>query len=219
MFILPVEEGNPTRRFPLVNVLLIAANVWIFFRTLLGDAPHDIVLARGFVPARPEASDVLTSMFLHGGLAHLAGNMYFLYVFGDNVEDRLGKARYLLFYLLCGTGAVAAQWWHDPFSTVPMIGASGAISGVCALYMLMFPGVPFRWVFFFLVWPVLSIPSNALMVVGLWFVQQYLMAVWTPISVEGGVAFWAHVGGFVTGVVLYVLLGPKAPKRRRRVDG
>jgi len=215
MFILPVEEGHPTRRFPLVNVLLIVANVWVFLKTAIHPAYERLVLTHGFIPAAPTLPDVATSMFLHGGLAHLAGNMYFLYVFGDNVEDRLGRGRFLLFYFLCGLGAVFLQWWHDPFSPVPMIGASGAISGVCALYMLMFPNVPFRWVFFFIVWPLFSIPTNALMVVGLWFAQQYLMAVWTPATVQGGVAFWAHVGGFATGVLLFAFFTPKAPKRKR----
>jgi len=215
MFILPVEEDNLTKRFPLVNVLLIALNIWCYFKTATHPAYEQILFQRGFIPAHPHLNDAVTSMFLHGGVAHLLGNMYFLFVFGDNVEDRLGKFRYLLFYLLCGLGAVALQWGRDPLSSVPMIGASGAISGICALYMVMFPTARFRWVFFFLIWPLFSIPTNALMVVGLWFAEQYLMAVWTPVTVQGGVAFWAHVGGFVTGIVLYVFLGPKARKRRK----
>jgi membrane associated rhomboid family serine protease len=215
MFILPVEEGNPTRRFPFFNVLLIVLNVWIFFKTALHPSYERIIHVFGFTPAHPSITTLVTSMFLHGGFVHLLGNMYFLFVFGDNVEDKLGRFRYLVAYFLCGTGAVLLQWRQDPASLIPMIGASGAISGICALYMMMFPTVSFRWVFFLFFWPLFSIPTNALMVVGLWFTQQYLMAVWTPAG-AGGVAFWAHVGGFGTGILFFVLFGPRIRSRRRQ---
>jgi len=131
--------------------------------------------------------------------------MYFLYVFGDNVEDRLGKFKYLLAYFLSGFGAVFLQYTMAPHSNIPMIGASGAISGICALYMTMFPWHKMRLQFFFILFPLFSIPARAFFVVGIWFLEQYLMATMVP-AAAGGVAFWAHVGGFMTGIALFPFL-------------
>jgi len=201
-FVLPVEEGAKPKKFPLINSLLIAVNIYVFFKTA-GQVHFDQLMMRyGFIPAHPHFQDILTSMFLHGGLAHLIGNMYFLYVFGDNVENRLGKLTYLVTYILCGFGACLLQYMASPHSTIPMIGASGAISGVCALYMVMFPWQKMRFQFFFLIFPIFGIPARAFVVVGLWIFEQYWMATSTFAS-EGGIAFWAHVGGFLTGILLF----------------
>jgi len=212
MFILPIDEGRPPRKFPLVNLSLIVLNVYFFLNTATQTSFERIVWQHGFTPAHPHLQDIFSSMFLHGGWAHLIGNMYFLYVFGNNVEDRLGKRNYLLTYFACGIGAALTQYFANPNSAVPMIGASGAISGVCALYMLMFPWNKMRLQFFFLIFPIFSIPARAFFVVGFWFLEQYFMARLVPVG-SGGVAFWAHVGGFLTGIALFPFVFSKKTGR------
>lgn len=212
MFILPIQEGNPPKKFPLVNVLLILLNTYIFLKTASQYSFEHVVWHYGFISAHPHFTDVFTSMFLHANLLHLIGNMYFLYVFGDNVEDRLGKANYLIAYLLAGIGACYLQYLVDPRSTLPLIGASGAISGICALYMVIFPWQKMRLQFFFLIFPIFSIGTRAFFVVGFWFLEQYFMAAHSDPS-TGGVAFWAHVGGFFTGIVLSFILVPRKKVR------
>lgn len=207
MFILPIEEARPPKKFPFINLLLIGVNLYVFYRTGFSSHFEQLIWRYGFIPAHPHFRDAFSSMFMHAGLLHLFGNMYFLYVFGGNVEDRLGHLNYLITYFLCGSGAVFLQFWAAPHSMVPMIGASGAISGVCALYMVMFPWNKMRLQFFFLIFPLFSIPMRAIFVVGLWFLIQYLMAVGTPVG-SGGVAFWAHVGGFLTGLLAVPFMSP-----------
>jgi membrane associated rhomboid family serine protease len=204
-FFLPMQEGNPPKKFPLVNVSLIVLNIYFFVKTASRRSFEQIVWQNGFIPAHPHFQNVLSSMFLHAGWAHLLGNMYFLYVFGDNVEDRLGKLNYLIAYLLSGFGACYLQYWVDPHSALPLIGASGAISGICALYMLIFPWQKMRLQFFFLIFPIFAIPARAFFVVGFWFLEQYFMAILSDPAM-GGVAFWAHVGGFLTGILLFSFL-------------
>lgn len=206
-FFLPVQEGNPPKKFPLVNVLLIMLNCYIFFKTAMRPSFEKIIWHYGFTPAHPHFKDVFSSMFLHANLLHLIGNMYFLYVFGDNVEDRLGHFNYLLAYFLSGLGACYLQYMVDPHSTLPLVGASGAISGICALYMVLFPWQKMRLQFFFLIFPIFSIPARAFFVVGFWFLEQYFMATLSDPHM-GGVAFWAHVGGFLTGILLFPFLRP-----------
>ncbi len=220
----PLRDTVRARSFPIVNWLLIALNVLIFI-VLLGLGPQAEAWANalGVVPERllrhfdlHNALTLLTSMFLHGGWAHLFSNMFALYIFGDNVEDRMGSGRYLLFYLLCGVVAALVHVVFNPRSTVPTIGASGAISGVLAAYLLFFPFarvitlVPL----FFLPWFV-EIP--ALLYIGLWFISQLLNGFLTIISgmqAFGGVAWWAHVGGFVAGLVAAPLFGRRRYIRR-----
>ncbi|HUO56999.1 MAG TPA: rhomboid family intramembrane serine protease [bacterium] len=204
MFILPIQEGNPPKKFPLINALLITGNIYVFFKTFFLPNYEQYIFAHGFIPAHPHFQNVLSSMFLHAGFGHLLGNMYFLYVFGDKVEERLGKLNYLFAYLLSGLGACYLQYSVNPHSTLPMIGASGAISGICALYMMMFPWQKMRLQFFILIFPIFSIPARAFFVVGIWFLEQYFMATHVDPAM-GGVAFWAHVGGFFTGILLFTL--------------
>lgn len=206
-FFLPVQEGNPPKKFPLANVLLITLNCYVFFKTAMRYNFEHIIWTYGFTPAHPHFGNVFSSMFLHAGLLHLIGNMYFLYVFGDNVEDRLGRFNYLLAYFLSGIGACYLQYTVDPHSTLPLVGASGAISGICALYMVLFPWQKMRLQFFFIIFPIFSIPARAFFVVGIWFLEQYFMAAVSNPSM-GGVAFWAHVGGFLTGILLFPFLTP-----------
>ncbi|HVZ79884.1 MAG TPA: rhomboid family intramembrane serine protease [bacterium] len=206
-FVLPVQEGNPPKKFPFVNLGLIALNFYVFFRTFFRPDFDRLVDLHGFVPLHPHLRDVLTSMFLHAGFAHLLGNMYFLYVFGDMVEAKIGRANYLLAYLLSGLGACYLQFAVDPRSPIPLVGASGAISGICALYMIYFPWQRMRLQFFFLIFPLFSLPARAFLVVGFWILEQYLMAV-SSTPQMGGVAFWAHVGGFLTGIALLFFVTP-----------
>jgi membrane associated rhomboid family serine protease len=206
-FVLPVEDGKPAKRFPLANWVLIGLNCYYFYKSMMLPNFEAYVWHHGFIPAHPYPRDILTSMFLHAGLIHLLGNMYFLYVFGEKVEDRLGAFRYVIAYLLSGFGAAWVQYSVNPHSAIPMIGASGAISGICALYMIFFPWQKMRLQFFFLIFPIFSIPARAFFVVGFWFLEQYLLAAGSPVN-QGGVAFWAHVGGFFSGMLLSVLLDP-----------
>ncbi len=214
---IPLRDINPSRSTPIVTLALIALNTMIFFYQLSLDRTSQTALlyGLGFVPARlpmilrsPEMSflDALlplwTSMFLHGGFLHLLGNMWFLWVFGDNVEDRLGHLRFLGFYLLCGTGAGLAHALVELSSTVPTVGASGAVSGVLGAYFVLFPRsrvitlVPLLFVFF-------TVRLPAMVVLGYWFLIQFFSGLGTlggePTT---GVAWWAHIGGFVFGVVL-----------------
>jgi membrane associated rhomboid family serine protease len=211
--VLPIRDNLPTRTPSFVNYALIAANVVVFGWKLAqlqnGVSEAALTYHWGLVPARvaldPAAAVIttFTSMFMHGGFAHIGGNMLFLYIFGDNVEDALGHVRYLAFYLVGGVWAATAQVVVDPSSTMPMVGASGAISAVLAAYGLLYPRSPVLvvnpvlplWFFFglFLQFP-------AWLVIGEYFVVNLWDALTN--SQQGGVAFSAHVGGFIAGAVL-----------------
>jgi membrane associated rhomboid family serine protease len=214
--VIPLRDDNPSSITPLVSYTLIGLCVLVFlWQMTLGAAGEAAVYALGVIPAvllqdaqlPPEIQlvspwmSVFTSMFLHGGFLHLAGNMLFLYIFGDNVEDSMGHARFIVFYLLCGVAAVFAQALPEPASTVPMIGASGAISGVLGAYMLLFPHarvlvlVPLGFIM-----QTLRLP--ALWVLALWFGMQLLSNTMAGGAGGGGVAFRAHIGGFIAGMAL-----------------
>lgn len=222
---LPIRDHLPTRTVPFVNYALIAANVAVFGMMALavGNGADAEQLTRQFalVPGElvsdpvSNAFTLLTHMFMHAGLAHIAGNMLFLWIFGDNVEDALGHARYLVFYLLCGLVAAFAQIAVSPFSTVPMVGASGAIAGVLAAYAVLYPRspitvlnpIPLLW----LVWGFfLSLP--AWLVIAEFFVVN-LWNAFAPSNPTGGVAFVAHIGGFIAGILLLFVL-----RKNERVD-
>src|SRR5712691_5414609 len=217
---LPLSDRNPSRTTPVVNYLLIAANVLVFLWELsLGpDIERDLFIV-SFVPARFWVAPfypvnlirILMSMFLHGGWLHLGGNMLFLWIFGDNIEDRLGHLTYLAFYLICGIVANLAQVEVDPTSVVPAVGASGAIAGVLGAYAVTFPGAQIRVLVPILFFFVLEVP--AFLMIGIWFVTQFFsgVAALTAASMQSaGIAWWAHVGGFVCGIVLMVIL-PQNP--------
>jgi membrane associated rhomboid family serine protease len=211
----PLSDDNPRQSTPIVTWTLIGACILVFLWQLsLGASGEAAFYGFGMIPARlfgeaelpaniPSVSPtatIFTSMFMHGGLLHLGGNMLFLWIFGDNVEDSMGRVRYLVFYLLSGVAAALTQAWIEPASTIPMVGASGAISGVLGAYILLHPQATVRTLVilgFFVT--VVHIP--ALIVLGLWFAMQFFSAFATPVG-DGGVAFWAHVGGFVAGLVL-----------------
>jgi membrane associated rhomboid family serine protease len=211
---IPLRDTIPSARVPLVNLALIAANVAVFgYEMSLGREAEEFLHTYGLVPRRFAFPDLVTSMFLHGGLGHLLGNMLFLYIFGDNVEDRLGHLRYLVFYLLCGLAAGTAQALVNPESDVPMVGASGAIAGVSGAYFLFFPRariVTLVPIFIFL--HVVEIPAVFFLLI--WFVWQLMSGVATlGAAAAGGVAFWAHVGGFASGMLFGPILGRRQAAR------
>ena len=211
----PLHDDNPTRTVPYVTVTLIAACVAVFFWQLsLGQANNSAVFSFGVIPAvlfdiklPPVGLDVLpawmtivTSMFLHGGWMHLIGNMLYLWIFGDNVEDVMGHRRFILFYLICGGAAVMAHALLNPASEIPMIGASGAISGVLGAYLLLYPHARVLVVIPIFIF-IHSTRIAAGWVLGFWFMLQIFYSL-ADTSQQGGVAFAAHVGGFVAGLVL-----------------
>jgi membrane associated rhomboid family serine protease len=227
MLTIPLYDDNPTVRTPVVTIALIAACVMVFLWQLGLDPREEAAAAYalGLVPAVlfgvadlppelalvPAWTTILTSMFLHGGLLHLAGNMLFLWIFGNNVEDTLGRVRFLLFYVLCGVAAAMAQALSNPASEIPMVGASGAIGGVLGAYLVLHPRANVRVLFWFLIF-VRLINVPAMVLIGLWFVMQVMGGLATPASPTGGVAFWAHVGGFLAGIVLVVVMRPRGTR-------
>ncbi len=216
---IPLKDLNPRLTTPFMTLLIIVANVGVFlYQASLGQpAGQALAYVYGIIPARiPEAFTthsvtlpqaflpLLTSMFLHGGWFHLIGNMWFLWIFGDNIEDQFGHFGYLLFYLVCGIGAGVAHAVMNLGSSVPAVGASGAISGVMGAYMVFFPRsrvltlVPLLFLFF-------TVQLPAVVVLGYWFLIQFLSGLGSlGLHTDSGVAFWAHIGGFVLGVVAAV---------------
>jgi membrane associated rhomboid family serine protease len=220
--LIPLRDHNPRQRFPVLTVVLIGVNLLVYLWELslpeparrnlalvAGALPREITSLRDYWPPDlvPVPLTVLTSMFLHGGWLHVLGNMWFLWLFGDNLEDRMGSVRFLIYYLLTGTVAAAAQSFMMPSSPVPMIGASGAVAGVLGGYVLTFPHarvttlIPIP-----IFWQIAAVP--AWIFLGIWFLSQFFIG-------EGsGIAWMAHVGGFLAGIALVRLLSP----RRRPED-
>lgn len=214
---IPIRDVIPSRTTPVITIALLVLNAAVFLVSPALDSPafEQFVRTWGVTPATFEWSAVFTSMFMHGGWMHLGSNLLFLWIFGDNVEDRMGHGRYLAFYLLCGSVAVGAQVLAEPQSSVPMVGASGAIAGVLGAYIVMFPhSRVLTLVPLFIFVTFIEIPAGILL--GLWFAMQLLSGVGSLMVVQpedmGGVAFWAHAGGFVTGVLLVFLF--QRPERR-----
>jgi membrane associated rhomboid family serine protease len=211
---IPLRDVIPSRTTPWVTFALIGLNIAVYLWGLtLGERGYEeLLLTYGLVPADFSWLTLLTSMFLHGGLGHVASNLLSLWIFGDNVEDRFGHGRFLVFYLLAGTAAALAQVWANPASTIPLVGASGAISGVMGAYLVMFPHSRILvLLFLFLFIDIIEIP--ALVYLGVWFLYQILSGMG---SANGGgemIAFWAHVGGFTTGLVLVFIF--RQPEREQ----
>jgi membrane associated rhomboid family serine protease len=204
----PVSDVIPSRTTPYVTIGIIVLNVLAFFFELqLSDTQLQLfVQAYGVIPATFSWPTVLTSMFLHSGWLHIFGNMLYLWIFGDNVEDRFGHVLYLLFYLLCGTAAAVGQAITQPYSVVPMIGASGAIAGIMGAYFVLFPhSRVLTAVFIIFILDLIEIP--AIFFLGIWFLMQFFSGFGSigSSAAEGGVAFWAHVVGFIVGAACGVL--------------
>jgi membrane associated rhomboid family serine protease len=238
----PYKDDNPTELAPIVTVGIVAANVlvWLFVQGMgaaeplvrsvcdLGLVPGELLrtakpgsgveLAPGLfclVDVQPHYSTLLTSMFMHGGWLHLIGNMVFLWVFGNNIEDVMGHGRFIVFYLLCGVAAAAAQMLVGPNSIVPMVGASGAISGVLGAYLLLYPRVRVHTLLF-LGFYVTTVTLPAYVMLGYWALLQLLGGLVSLSGVErGGVAFFAHIGGFVAGLILIRFFASEDALRRR----
>ena len=231
---IPLADENPSGRRPYVVYVLIALNVLFYIVDYLGTqvirgVPINGLWNFSLVPAsvvankavyvqygplmvphaglHPQWLTIFTSMFMHGGLLHIGGNMLYLWIFGNNIEDALGHVKFLLFYLACGVFAALAHIYSNPLSTVPTVGASGAIAGVLGAYLYMYPGNSVRTLLMLgWFWDYVEIP--AVLVLGVWFVTQLInLGGSGGFQHGGGVAYWAHVGGFVAGVVLIMLLG------------
>lgn len=219
MFI-PLKDDNPTFRFPFITISLIGLNVFIFLYQVL--SPQGLkyyILKMGAIPwaiTHLKSSifytdifppfTIFSSMFIHAGLFHLLGNMLYLWIFGNNVEDYLGHVKFILFYILCGIGAALTHIIFHPNSTKPMIGASGAIAGVLGAYLILYPFARVHTlVFLFFFIRIVPIPAG--IILSLWFIMQVM-----NIGLGGGIAWFAHIGGFLTGIVLTKLLSSKRKK-------
>jgi membrane associated rhomboid family serine protease len=206
--LIPIRDHNPSHRRPYVTWALVAVNIAVFVLFNLGaedeEALYDLFYTWGMLPISLSGGDgwgtLLTHQFLHGDILHLGSNMLFLWIFGDNLEDALGHWKFLGFYLLSGLGAAALQYGADPQSMIPMVGASGAIAGVLGGYLLLYPRARID-LFLFLIVIFRIIPMPAWLVLGTWFGLQILGGVGEP-GDGGGVAYWAHAGGFIAGLVL-----------------
>jgi membrane associated rhomboid family serine protease len=214
---IPLKDDNPTRRFPVLTILIILINCAVFVYTdILGFGTPRFIYMHSVVPAdivtlggamdrsvMSALSTLITSQFMHGGFLHIGGNMLFLWIFGNNVEDKFGRVLFILFYLGCGVLAALAQVFAAPSSEIPMLGASGAIAGVMGAYLLMFPRarvLTLIWLFIFirLIW----LPASFIIVY--WILIQVLFQISSG-SQQGGVAYLAHIGGFAAGVIFYLI--------------
>jgi membrane associated rhomboid family serine protease len=212
---IPIRDQIPTRRVPYINYILILANIGVFlFQFLAGPNEDALVYEFALIPYNfvnslsiGNISDIFTSMFMHAGLAHIAGNMLYLWIFGDNIEDSMGHGKYLLFYLVGGTVASLTHIITNPSSQIPTVGASGAIAAVLGAYLVLYPQSRVLTIIplgFFI--RMTLIPAS--IVLGMWFVLQLFSGVFSLGGPDvGGVAFWAHIGGFLTGVVVAKLMG------------
>jgi membrane associated rhomboid family serine protease len=216
----PIRDTQPSYSKPVVTVVLIVVNILVFlYEFSLDSFSQNAFMERyALIPDHFRFSNVITSMFLHGGWMHVLGNMWFLWIFGDNIEDILGHVKYLVFYLMCGIAAALTQVFFNPFSRVPMVGASGAIAGVMGAYMIKFPHSRIRTlIFLFIFFTMVDVPAWIMLIY--WFGLQFVGGFESLASAQvaqGGTAFFAHVGGFVAGILFINLLGPAQPYRRRR---
>jgi membrane associated rhomboid family serine protease len=223
---IPLRDDNPSSSAPLVTYLLILLNVAVFlYMVSLGSpaAVERFVVTWGAIPAEitgragggpaAEYPTLVTSMFMHGGWAHLLGNMLYLWIFGDNVEDLMGHGGFLVFYLLAGLAAVWAHILTAPASRIPLVGASGAIAGVLGAYLALFPRAHIiSLVVFGFVWRTVAVP--AMLFLPIWFLMQFVQGLATLGAETAGVAWWAHVGGFAAGFVLVWLFARRRPGRQ-----
>ncbi|RJQ16404.1 MAG: rhomboid family intramembrane serine protease [Nitrospiraceae bacterium] len=213
---IPFKDENPTKIFPFVTIALIVLNTAVlilqsFSRAdsriityAYGAIPNYLLTFEGLQPIHPFLT-VFTSMFMHGGLFHLGGNMLYLWIFGNNIEDRLGHVRFIIFYLLCGLAAAYAHAITDPASQIPMVGASGAVSGILGAYLLLFPHARIHTLIF-LGFFIQVVRLPAILVIGFWIVIQFINGMVSKgFAGQGGIAWFAHIGGFITGLLFVKL--------------
>lgn len=218
---IPIRDHNPSGIKPRVTQVLIALNIAVFVYSnliLKGSAQDQFIFDYSLIPFRlhygARYDTLITAMFLHGGWLHLGGNLLFLWIFGDNVEARLGSGRYVAFYLACGIIAGYAQYLHDPMARYPVIGASGAIAGILGAYLRLYPKARIDVFFFFVIfWKTIPIP--AWVVLGVWIGLQLYQGVLGP-NVNDPVAYWEHIGGFAAGLALSLLARRPAPDQLQR---
>jgi membrane associated rhomboid family serine protease len=234
--VIPIRDTVRSRSLPFATLFIVTVNVYVFMQEIsLGSGiehfMHRWALLPGLYTRWSQLGfsvlspgryiPLITSMFLHGGWAHILGNMLYLWVFGGHVEDRIGHARFLTFYLLCGLAAAAAQIWASPYSMLPIVGASGAIAGVLGGYFVLFPRARILTLIPIFIFPwFVEIP--AFFFLGIWFLMQLLsgtLELGVETAQSGGVAWWAHAGGFLAGIVLVILMPRRAPQRRRFAPG
>jgi membrane associated rhomboid family serine protease len=215
---IPLRDVIPSRTTPYITVTIIVLNAlaWLLELSLPSDVLPVFLQVYGVVPARLHAMTLLTSMFLHGGWMHVIGNMWYLWIFGDNVEDRVGHGRFIVFYLLCGIAAAMGQVVIDPGSTLPTIGASGAIAGVMGAYFVLYPrSRVLTLIPLVIFWEVIEVPAPLLL--GFWFLMQLFSAGAIAVTAStggGGVAFMAHVAGFLTGAgAIFLFRQPERPEQ------
>lgn len=238
---IPLADDNPALTRPYVVYALIALNALVYIAQVLHAFPeqqfamipysvlHNVrvwpvfnqvgqVVGQQGIPTlvQPQWITIFTSMFMHGGFLHIAGNMLFLWVFGNNIEDTLGHVKFLFFYLACGVAAAFAHIYSNPASFIPTVGASGAIAGVLGAYLILYPGARVKTlIMLFFYWDFAEVP--AVYVLGVWFILQLIQGAFGGGGLQGGgVAYWAHVGGFVAGLILVLILGGKRLADRRR---
>jgi membrane associated rhomboid family serine protease len=206
---IPLRDEQRPRSFPFITVAIVIANCWVFAHQWFGGPRlfEKHILSEGLIPVAylrdfgDQYWKIFSAMFMHGGWFHLISNIWFLWVFGDNVEDRMGKVRYLIFYFLTGIISFMTHVFMSPNSAIPLIGASGAIAGVLGAYFLLFPGHRILTLIpIFIFFTTAHVPAAFFL--GYWFLLQFLSAKYSSSAAAGGVAFWAHVGGFVAGLVL-----------------
>ena len=218
---IPLRDVIPSRTTPYITITIITLNAlaWLFELSLPHDTLNEFLTVYGVVPAYFAAPTLITSMFLHGSWSHVLGNMWYLWIFGDNVEDRVGHGRFIVFYLLCGVAAALGQVAVDPASTLPTIGASGAIAGVMGAYFVLYPqSRVLTLIPLIIFWEIIELP--AIMLLGFWFLMQLFSAGAIAVTAStggagsGGVAFMAHVAGFVFGMAA-VFVFRRRPEPRR----
>lgn len=222
---IPLRDSTKSPIFPIVNVTIIVLNIIIYFLEFSMEPYmlNQVYYAFGVIPAEvlnaiytgapftPQLLSFVTAIFIHGGWLHVIGNMLFLWVFGDNVEGRLGHFKYLLFYLIVGAAATLAHILSNPYSTVPVVGASGAVAGVLGAYIVLFPhSRVLALVPIFIILTLVEIP--AVIFIALWFVLQLFNSVASLGGDAISVAYWAHVGGFIAGVILIKIIAPRPPR-------
>lgn len=214
----PIRDTQPSYSKPVVVVLLIVINILVFLFEFSLDpySQNALIFQYGLIPDHFRFSNVFTSMFLHGGWMHVLGNMWFLWIFGDNIEDILGHGKFVLFYLLCGVAAAMTQTYLSLDSRVPMVGASGAIAGVMGAYLVKFPRSRIYSLIFYIFITTIDVPAWVMLIY--WFAIQFFSGLGSLAAptAQGGTAFFAHVGGFLAGIGLIFLLGAHEPYQRRK---
>ena len=215
MFVLPINRDERPTGAPIVVVTLIALNSIVLLGTLLIGSGDLVYKHYGFTPADPRMFTLFTALFIHAGFLHLLGNMWFLWMFGRQVEDALGSWVFAVVYVLCGLGGHALHWTLNHHSLVPCVGASGAISGIAGIYFVLFPKSRFDLYFYLGWWKVWSTSTFTHVAVGVWIAEQFILGLITQATHATGVAFWAHVGGFTTGLAVaatYLLIIPASQR-------